>query len=427
MSDWSSKNPYLGVMSEKPLLTSTASTKETRHMVMQLGDSGLTYKAGDALGIIPENPQELVEDLLGLLGFSGDELVETHVGEADLRNALTHKFEVHRLCKKFINGLGHKFVVSGPEVTVRLVGRTRTSLSTGENTLSWDWSGDEDDYPSDFLPVGASSDPARELWEGLVNDAKAMEDYLWSRDYIDFLADFPSLSFTPQEFVDNLDRLKPRLYSIASSPDAHPGAVELTVAIVRYHHHGREKGGLCTIYMADHAALNDASIPMFMSPTRSFVLPADGSTDIIMVGPGTGIAPFRAFLEQREFDGATGRNWLFFGDRTEADEYLYRDELESWRKSGHIDKLDLAWSRDPNVPKTYVQNLMAKHGEEIWQWIETGAYFYVCGDKNYMAKDVHQTLIDIAEQYGGMSPDDAKEFIEKRMMKEEKRYLRDVY
>ena len=131
MSDWSSKNPYLGVMSEKPLLTSTASTKETRHMVMQLGDSGLTYKAGDALGIIPENPQELVEDLLGLLGFSGDELVETHVGEADLRNALTHKFEVHRLCKKFINGLGHKFVVSGPEVTVRLVGRTRTSLSTG--------------------------------------------------------------------------------------------------------------------------------------------------------------------------------------------------------------------------------------------------------------------------------------------------------
>ena len=159
-----------------------------------------------------------------------------------------------------------------------------------------------------------------------------MEDYLWSRDYIDFLADFPNLSFTPQEFVDNLDRLKPRLYSIASSPDAHPGAVELTVAIVRYHHHGRDKGGLCTIYMADHALLNDASIPMFMSPTRSFVLPADGATDIIMVGPGTGIAPFRAFLEQREFDGATGRNWLSVTEPRRMNTCT----AMSWRPGGRV-------------------------------------------------------------------------------------------
>ncbi|MDP7312159.1 MAG: hypothetical protein QF831_01835, partial [Candidatus Thalassarchaeaceae archaeon] len=224
-----------------------------------------------------------------------------------------------------------------------------------------------------------------------------------------------------------LDRLKPRLYSIASSPDAHPGQVELTVGIVRYHHHGRDRGGLCTLYMADQVPLNEKSIPMFMSPTRSFVLPADGDTDIIMVGPGTGIAPFRAFLEQREFDKAKGRNWFFFGDRTSTHEYLYEGELKNWVDSGHLTKLDLAWSRMSEIPKTYVQDLMAQNGEEIWSWIDNGAYFYVCGDKNRMAKDVHKTLIKIAEDYGGMPTDEATHYVEKRMMKEEKRYLRDVY
>jgi sulfite reductase (NADPH) flavoprotein alpha-component len=179
--------------------------------------------------------------------------------------------------------------------------------------------------------------------------------------------------------------------------------------------------------MADSAPLDEESIPMFMSPTRSFVLPANGDTDIIMVGPGTGIAPFRAFLEQRKFDGAKGRNWLFFGDRTLNHEYLYGGELNDWLDSGHLSRLDLAWSRMTEIPKTYVQNLMAENGEEIWSWIDDGAYFYVCGDKNRMAKDVHKTLINICEEHGGMSAEDAKEFVEQRMMKQEKRYLRDVY
>jgi sulfite reductase (NADPH) flavoprotein alpha-component len=427
MSEFSSKKPYFGEMIEKRVITHPDSTKETRHISFDLGTSGMDYKVGDALGIIPLNPSETVSDLIALLNFNNDDMVETHLGEATIEEALTHHYEVHRLCKKFIQGLEMKFSSSSPKVSMRLVGRSRNQASTGESIIDWDWSGNEEDFPLGFTPVGSATDPVLMLWESLVNDPDAMEDYIWSRDYIDLLADMPNLSFTPQEFVSNLDRLKPRLYSIASSPDAHPGQVELTVGIVRYHHHGRDRGGLCTIYMADQVPLNEKSIPMFMSPTRSFVLPADGDTDIIMVGPGTGIAPFRAFLEQREFDKAKGRNWFFFGDRTSTHEYLYEGELKNWVDSGHLTKLDLAWSRMSEIPKTYVQDLMAQNGEEIWSWIDNGAYFYVCGDKNRMAKDVHKTLIKIAEDYGGMPTDEATHYVEKRMMKEEKRYLRDVY
>ncbi len=414
-------------MTEKRIITHPDSTKETRHISFDLGKSGMKYKVGDALGIIPQNPPELVSDLLGLLNFNGDEDVETHLGETTIQEALLNHYEVHRLCKKFIQGLEMKFSSSAPKVAVRLVGRSRSHVQTGDSTFDWDWSGQDDDFPEGFTPVGSATDPALNLWESLVNDSEAMEDYIWSRDYIDLLSDMPNLSFSPQEFVSNLDRLKPRLYSIASSPDVHPGQVELTVGIVRYNHHGRDRGGLCTIYMADLAELGEQTIPMFMSPTRSFVLPKNGDTDIIMVGPGTGIAPFRAFLEQREFDKAKGRNWFFFGERTSTHEYLYEDELNEWVENGLLTKLDLAWSRMADVPKTYVQDLMAQNGEEIWSWIDGGAYFYVCGDKNRMAKDVHNTLIKIVTDYGGYSSDDAKDFVEKRMMKEEKRYLRDVY
>ncbi len=426
MSDWSAKNPYSSNLTENFVLNGEGSRKETRHIVFDLGDSGLQYKAGDALGVIPRCPPELVEDVLASCGFSGDEEVDTHLGPCGLRQALTERYEIHRISKKWIEELGPRLSSGAADIEIRIVHRQRTSSRDGSVLIDWNGSGAEDDVPVGYVEIGSASDPAETLWAELTGDSKAMEDYIWSRDYIDGLADFGHIGFTPQQLVDGMDRLKPRLYSIASSPDFEPGMVHLTVAIVRYNHHDRDRAGLCTGFMADHCEVGETDIGVFMSPTRSFVLPEDRSTDIIMVGPGTGIAPFRAFLQQRQMEGDSGRNWLFFGDWTEEGEYLYRDEMEAWRENGLINRHDLAWSR-AGPEKVYVQHLMEQHGEEIWNWIDGGAYFYVCGDKNYMARDVHSTLIGICSEYGGMSEEEAKEFVESGLMKAEKRYLRDVY
>ena len=426
MSDWSAKNPYSSNLTENFVLNGEGSRKETRHIVFDLGDSGLQYKAGDALGVIPRCPPELAEDVLASCGFSGDEEVDTHLGPCGLRQALTERYEIHRISKKWIEELGPRLSSGAADIEIRIVHRQRTSSRDGSVLIDWHGSGAEDDVPVGYVEIGSASDPAETLWAELTGDSKAMEDYIWSRDYIDGLADFGHIGFTPQQLVDGMDRLKPRLYSIASSPDFEPGMVHLTVAIVRYNHHDRDRAGLCTGFMADRCEVGETDIGVFMSPTRSFVLPEDRSTDIIMVGPGTGIAPFRAFLQQRQMEGDSGRNWLFFGDWTEEGEYLYRDEMEAWRESGLINRHDLAWSR-AGPEKVYVQHLMEQHGEEIWNWIDGGAYFYVCGDKNYMAKDVHSTLIGICSEYGGMSEEEAKEFVESGLMKTEKRYLRDVY
>ena len=426
MSDWSAKNPYSSNLTENFVLNGEGSRKETRHIVFDLGDSGLQYKAGDALGVIPRCPPELAEDVLASCGFSGDEEVDTHLGPCGLRQALTERYEIHRISKKWIEELGPRLSSGAADIEIRIVHRQRTSSRDGSVLIDWNGSGAEDDVPVGYVEIGSASDPAETLWAELTGDSKAMEDYIWSRDYIDGLADFGHIGFTPQQLVDGMDRLKPRLYSIASSPDFEPGMVHLTVAIVRYNHHDRDRAGLCTGFMADHCEVGETDIGVFMSPTRSFVLPEDRSTDIIMVGPGTGIAPFRAFLQQRQMEGDSGRNWLFFGDWTEEGEYLYRDEMEEWRENGLIDRHDLAWSR-AGPEKVYVQHLMEQHGEEIWNWIDGGAYFYVCGDKNYMARDVHSTLIGICSEYGGMSEEEAKEFVESGLMKTEKRYLRDVY
>ena len=426
MSDWSAKNPYMTTISQNFVLNGESSQKETRHIVFELKDSGLNYKAGDALAVIPRCPPELADEILLATNFSGDEEVETHLGSCMLRDALTDRFEIHRVSKKWIEGLANRAPEDSAQVKISITSRKRYSSKDGTLLLDWAGSGSEGDLPEGYVEVGPVGESYATLLSALTSDSKAMEDYIWSRDYIDSISDFGGIGFTPQQLVDGMDRLKPRLYSIASSPDFEKGTVHLTVAIVRYSHHGRGRAGLCTGFMADECETNSTEVGVFMSPTRSFVLPEDGSKDIIMVGPGTGIAPFRAFLQQREIDGSTGRNWLFFGDWTEEGEYLYRDEMKKWNEKGLITKHDLAWSRQGSE-KVYVQHLMKNSGEEIWNWIDKGAYFFVCGDKQYMAKDVHSTLIGICSEFGGMSLEEAKEFVETGRMKTEKRYLRDVY
>jgi len=425
MTDWSAKNPYSSNLTQNFILNGEGSGKETRHIVFDLASSGLEYKAGDALGVVPVAPSKLVEDLLAASGFSGSEVVETHLGDMELRQALTSAYEIHRLSKKWVRNLGGRLDAPG-EISIRLVSRTRTSTDDDTILLEWSGSGLEGDVPSEYHEIGSAADPAIDLWNGMDGDESLLEDYIWSRDYIDAISDFGHIISAPQQLVDGMDRLKPRLYSIASSPEFEPGTVHLTVGIVRYNHHDRDRTGLATGFLADRCKVAETDIGIFMSPTRSFILPQDLSTDIIMVGPGTGIAPFRAFLQQRDIDGATGRNWLFFGDWTESGENYYKEEMDDWKDRGILTKHDLAWSRDGSE-KVYVQHLMKKHGEEIWAWIDGGAYFYVCGDKSRMAKDVHKTLISICAEHGGMSEEDAHEFVETQMMRTEKRYLRDVY
>ena len=415
-SDWSAKNPYMTKITENFILNGEGSRKETRHIVFELGDSGLDYKVGDALGVIAENPPHIVEELIDVQGWDRDMSVTTHNGERTLYEALKKDFEVHMANKKFVHSLADKVVSSGMNISMSMVSRTR-------NTSTWEASDDES-TPSTLPPSAPSDDPASKV-EAINADADTIADYLWTRDYIDIMREF-DVKYSPEEFMELADKLKPRLYSIASSHDAHPGYVELTVGIVRFEYNGRPRGGLCTQFMADEIDTSGAPIGVFMSPTKSFILPEDKETDIIMVGPGTGIAPFRAFMEQRVHDGGGGKNWLFFGDQSEKTEFYYKDEIEGWLDEGHLYRFTTAWSRDQEE-KIYVQHRLKEHGAEIWEWFERGAYFYICGDKQYMAKDVHRALIQIAIDHGGMSEDDATHFIEKTMMKEQKRYLRDVY
>jgi len=395
-------------ITENYVLNGEGSRKETRHIVFELGDSGLEYKVGDALGVIAENPPHIVEELIKIQGWDRDEIVDTHNGEKDLYSALKKDFEVHMANKKFVNSLTEKIVSCGIKISLNIISRTRNGQEV-QNTL-----------PSSSATGGPVSKVA-----AITSNSDAIADYLWTRDYIDIMHEF-NVKYSASEFLNIADRMKPRLYSIASSHDAHPGKVELTVAIVRFTYHDRARGGICTQYLADEVDMTGKEIGVFMSPTRSFILPPDKSVNIIMVGPGTGIAPFRAFMEQRVHDNGNGKNWLFFGDQSEKTEFYYREQIESWLNGGHLYKFTTAWSRD-QAEKIYVQKRLKENGAEVWQWFEEGAYFYICGDKLRMAKDVHRALIDIAREHGNLSEEDATFFIEKTMMREQKRYLRDVY
>jgi sulfite reductase (NADPH) flavoprotein alpha-component len=379
---YSRNHPFLATLTRHERLTQPGSQKDTRHFVLSLEGSGLTYEPGDSLGAFGSNPPGLVEELIGLLGFDPEAPVRDPKGRmVTLREALRREYIINRANRKIITGLAE-----------------RMPQGEGRNRIM-----EIADHPDELC------------------------DYIDTRDYVDILREFGNVRFeSPEAFVAQLTPVTPRLYSIASAFDAHPGEVHLCVAVVRYDTHGRKKKGLASGFLADHADMFVRSIPVYVQPARAFRLPRDRSADIIMCGPGAGVAPFRAFLEQRILEGATGRNWLLFGEQHRATDFLYGEEFLSYHRQGKLHRLDLAFSRDQDH-KMYVQHRMRERGRELWSWLEGGAYFYVCGDAKHMATDAHQALIDIAREHGGLSGEAASEYVNVRLMKTEKRYLRDVY
>ena len=381
-SPYSRKNPFLAELTRHDRLTGRGSLKDTRHFVLNLEGSGLTYTPGDSLGAFGRNSPELADELLALLGFDPDTEVNDPKGQpTTLRQTLVRDYTINRANRKIMAGLAER-------------------IQQGEQ---------------------------RNRLMELADNSDALSEYIDTRDYVDILKDFDEARFqSPAAFLAQLSPVVPRLYSIASSLRAHPGEVHLLITVVRYETHGRAKKGLASGFFADHSDMFVKNIPVYVQESRTFRLPKDGSTDIIMCGPGVGLAPFRAFLEQRALDGATGRNWLFFGEQHQATDFLYGNELLEYQRKGNLHRLDLAFSRDQSY-KIYVQHRMLEQAKELWSWLQRGAYFYVCGDARHMAKDVHQTLIDIAKKEGGLSPEAAADYVNVTLMKTEKRYLRDVY
>ena len=379
-SQYNKNNPFSARLTENTLLNKEGSAKDTRHFVVDIAGSGLSYSCGDSLGVYPSNAKADVEAILSALGASGEERVVLPRTEnaIPLREALTTKLS--------------------------LASPTRKSLMA-------------------FAERAEGEDKAK--LETLLADEnkESTATFLSEREFIDLLEEFPTARFSAEDFAAGLRKLMPRLYSIASSPVVHPQEIHLTVAIVRYETNGRERSGVCSTYLSDRVPLEDACLPVFVTQSH-FGLPEDGSTPIIMVGPGTGIAPFRAFLQERIAKQDTGKNWLFFGDQHEATDYLYGEEFEQMKATGAIDRLDLAWSRDQGH-KVYVQDKMLESGAELWKWIQSGAHFYVCGDAKRMAKDVDAALHQIAQEHGRLSEEEAVEFF--KQLKKDKRYQRDVY
>ena len=368
----SKENPYHSSLLVNRLMTE-GSDKETRHFELCLKDSGIDYLPGDSLGVHPVNCPEAVSDLLGATGYSGSE--EIDLGEETLRlqDALSRRLACTVLSRMQVKKFNE--IAQVPKLE---------DLLKSENK-------------------------------------EALADYLWGRELIDLFLEFPQQGLKAADFAGLLRPLAPRLYSIASSLSAHPAEVHLTVAIVRYESHGRKRQGVCSSFLSDRVV---DTVPCYMHANKNFKLPEDPDTPIIMVGPGTGIAPFRAFIEERINNGAKGRNWLFFGDRTQAHDYLYGEEWEGYRKDGILTELDLAWSRDQNE-KVYVQHKMLERGAELWSWLQEGAVFYVCGDAFRMAKDVDQSLREIASREGNLDEEEATKWV--RSLQREKRYLKDVY
>lgn len=371
-SPYTKTSPLTASLSVNQKITGRGSLKDVRHIEIDLGDSGLRYQPGDALGVWFDNDPALVEELIGLLWLTGDEKVQVAEQSYTLRDALTHHLELTQ--------------------NTPLIVEKYANLSKDETLL------------------------------GLISDKQALLHYAQNTPIVDMVRQAAAQP-TAQEFVELLRPLTPRLYSIASSQAETEDEVHITVGVVRYDIDGRARTGGASGFLADRLKEGD-ELRIFIEHNDNFRLPADSTKPVIMIGPGTGIAPFRAFMQQRDNEEATGKNWLFFGNPHFVEDFLYQVEWQRYVKEGLLTNISLAWSRD-QAQKVYVQDKLREQGEEVWHWIEEGAHIYVCGDANHMARDVEQALLEIISQYGNMDSESADEFLSE--LRVERRYQRDVY
>ncbi|MEW9670142.1 assimilatory sulfite reductase (NADPH) flavoprotein subunit [Ammoniphilus sp. 3BR4] len=376
-SVYSRTNPFKAEVLENINLNGRGSNKETRHLELSLEGSGLTFDPGDSLGIYPENDPDLVDILLEEMKWDPEEKVTINKqGDVlSLKEALLSHFEITVLTKPLL--------------------QQAAELSKNEDLR-------------ELLSPG---------------NEERVKAYLAGRDLIDLVRDFGPWDASAQAFISILRKMPPRLYSIASSLSANPDEVHLTIGAVRFEAHGRERKGVCSILLAERVQPGD-TLPIFIQHNPNFKLPKNPDTPIIMVGPGTGVAPFRSFMQEREEMGAAGKSWMFFGDQHFVTDFLYQTEWQKWLKDGVLTKMDVAFSRDTDE-KVYVQNRMLEHSKELFEWLQEGAAVYICGDEKNMARDVHQTLIEIIEKEGGMSREQAESYLAD--MQQQKRYQRDVY
>ncbi|EKM3681119.1 assimilatory sulfite reductase (NADPH) flavoprotein subunit [Vibrio alginolyticus] len=371
-SPYNKQSPYTATLLTSQKITGRDSGKDVRHIEIDLEGSGLTYQPGDALGVWFENSSELANAILGKVGLSGVETVDVDGESLSIHSALVSKYEI---------------TTSNPQLI------TKFAELSGSKKL-----------------------------QKLVEDKDKLREYSANTQIVDVLAE-KKTKLAADELIGLLRRLTPRLYSIASSQEEVDEEVHLTVALVEYEQNDEKRYGGASSFLAQRLEEGD-EVKVFVEHNNNFKLPEDDSTPIIMVGPGTGIAPFRSFIQERENRDAEGKNWLFFGDRTFTQDFLYQVEWQKYLKSGVLSRLDVAFSRD-QVEKVYVQHRILENAAQVWQWIQEGAYIYVCGDATRMAKDVHDALVIVAEQEGKMPRDDAEQFIND--LRKAKRYQRDVY
>jgi sulfite reductase (NADPH) flavoprotein alpha-component len=375
-SPYTRSNPFPGKLLVNRRLSGPESEKDTRHFEIDLTGWGLSFEVGDSVAVYPTNDPELVQEIIRALGAKGDELVPAAKTQKPFRDALLRDFSITQTTPKFLKAI--------------------TERANSATLLK------------DLLHPGRKED---------------LDRYLWGMEVIDFLTEHPSVKFRPEDFVGLLTKLQPRLYSVASSLRVFPERVHLIVDVVRYESHGRVRKGVCSSFLADRA--DNVPVPVYPSLAKHFHLPENPDTPIIMIGPGTGIAPFRAYLQEREALGAKGKNWLFFGAQRESCDYAYKEDFDRFKRDGILTRLDCAWSRD-QAHKIYVQHKILENAAEIWKWIDgEDAQFFVCGDARRMAKDVDAALRKIIQEQGGKSVEEANAYVEK--LKSDKRYKRDVY